>query len=163
MPVRSPPHLLCAIHSGRDRVEGLIMLLDRFFFRKNPKEEEDVSKITKAIGPLIESTSRDIFSSNKDVLMAEQITYIVHAIWGVHADGELVQNQKEIHERFLPVKRKILDQFETGNFTAAQKFAVEYIVCGLIISRVLYMVEAFRNNLKELEMGARMNAGDLPN
>ena len=139
------------------------MLFDRWFTKQHPKEEKDVSRITRVIGPIIESASREIFSSNRDALLKEPVTYIVHAIWGIHAGGELTQNQMEIHERFVPIKREILDRFEMDNFTGAQKFAVEYIVCGQVISRILYMVEAFRNNLRDLEAGKPPAMDNLPN
>jgi hypothetical protein len=105
------------------------------------KESEDLMKITKVMGPLIDKTANDIFASYRLELIKEPLIYIVPAVWGAKQDGELTVTQKEINKKTAPVIKEIIDLFGFRELSQAQEFAIGYILRGLIISKITYMIE----------------------
>ena len=76
------------------------------------EEPEDVMKITKVIGPLIDKTANEIFMSYHARLISEPITYIVPAVWGAKKEGELEDTQKEMNRQFIPVIKELFDSLK---------------------------------------------------
>jgi hypothetical protein len=107
-------------------------------------KEEESQKILKA-KRIIDDTANEIFLSHKKNLLSEPITYIIPAIWGEMKDGNLTSAQKEITEKIEPVISRLMRLFEFENLNKAQKFAVGYLIRGLIISKITYMIEALKN------------------
>lgn len=132
------------------------MRILRGFFSKDDKEPraDDVLKIARMVGPLIDGAANDIFMSHKMKLLSEPITYIVPAVWGAKKDGELSATQKEINRQVSPLVRQILEQFEFEGLTNSQEFAVEFLVRGLIISKTTYMIEAVKGRVTH-KIGSR--------
>lgn len=119
----------------------------KFFSKKVEKEEseEDLLKITKIIGPLIDSTANEIFAAYNTKLLNEPVTYIVPAVWGAKKDGELTATQKEMNRQIAPVIRQILDSLQLKGLTGAQEFAIGFLIRGLIISKTCHMIEMVKN------------------
>jgi len=111
----------------------------------NREETDDVVTFAKAIESLIDEISLDIFREYKATLLAEPNTYIVPAVWGAMKEKELTGEQKDIHARIAPAIREILDLLLHESQTAPQKFALGYLVRGLFISKIIYMVEFYKN------------------
>jgi hypothetical protein len=109
------------------------------------KETDDMVVFARAIEKLMDETSLEVFSKYNEILLAESNVYIVPAVWGAVKDGELTPVQKEIHSRIAPVINKILDSLYQENLSAAQRFAIGYLVRGLFISKIIYMIEFYRN------------------
>ena len=107
-------------------------------------KEEESQKILKA-KRIIDNTANEIFLSHKNNLLSEPITYIMPAIWGETKDGNLTSAQREITEKIEPVINRLMRLFEFENLNKAQKFAVGYLIRGLIISKITYMIEALKN------------------
>ncbi|MBW1741182.1 MAG: hypothetical protein JRJ42_08630 [Deltaproteobacteria bacterium] len=123
-------------------------ILDRFFSKGVKKERpQDVMEIgiIKVIGPLIDRTANRIFTLYKTRLLTEPITYIVPAVWGAKKDGELTVTQKEIYKQVAPVIKEIFDAFQFKALNDAQAFAVGFLIRGLIISKITYMIELIKN------------------
>jgi|GEM_PF-640786 predicted transcriptional regulator len=112
---------------------------------KEDKERDDVVAFARTIERLIDETSLELFKIYKKTLLAEPNVYIVPAIWGAVKDGELTEIQKQIHSGVSPVIKKILDLLEQERMSPAQQFAVGYLVRGLFISKVIYMIEFYKN------------------
>lgn len=110
-----------------------------------PEQPEDILRIARLIGPMIDSVANDIIASHRTELLAQPITYIVPAVWGAVQDGELSELQKEIHQRVLPVVNRIIRTFAFENISRTQEFGLGYVVRGLIISKVTYMIETLRS------------------
>ncbi|MFB3925590.1 MAG: hypothetical protein ACE14T_06010 [Syntrophales bacterium] len=108
--------------------------------------------MTKIIGPLLDKAANDIFLAHKKTLLSEPITYIVPAVWSASKDGKLTAEQENISKQVLPVIKEIFAVMEIGNMTEAQKFAVGFLVRGLIISKITYMIEALKNRLFALNV-----------
>lgn len=121
-------------------------ILGKLFSKTTNKEKpEDVMEITKVIGPLIEETASKIFASYNTELLAEPVTYIVPAVWGANKDGELTATQKEINQQVAPVIEKVFESLQLKGLSRSQEFSIRFLIRGLIISKILYMIEALKN------------------
>ena len=113
------------------------------------EEPEDVMKIADAIGPLIEEAVWDVFVNHRMELLSEPITFVVPAVWGAKKDGELTASQKAINGQVTPVIDKIIAALDIKCLKPSQEFAINYLIRGLIVSKITYMIEALRSRLKE--------------
>ena len=98
-------------------------------------KEEESQNILKA-KRVIDDTANDIFLSHKKNLLSEPITYIIPAIWGEGKDGNLSPAQMKITEKIEPVINRLMRLFEFENLNQAQKFAIGYLIRGLIIAKI---------------------------
>ena len=125
-------------------------ILKDFLARMTSDEEpEDLMKIADAIGPLIEKVVWDIFVNHRMELLSEPITFVVPAVWGAKKDGELTSSQKAINEQVVPVIEEIITSLHIKGLKPSQEFAINYLIRGLIVSKITYMIEALRSRLKE--------------
>jgi len=116
---------------------------------KSRKQHKDIMQIADIIGPLIEKAVWDIFVGYRAELLSEQITFVVPAIWGAKKDGELTSTQEAINEQVVPVIKRIFELLDIRGLDSSQEFALNYLIRGLIISKITYMIEAFRSRLKD--------------
>jgi hypothetical protein len=116
---------------------------------RQTEEPQDVLSISKRIGPLIDGTVNVIFTDYARDMINEPITYIVPAVWGAAKEGELTPLQKEINARIAPITREIINSLEIKDLDPAQEFALGYIIRGLFIAKLTYMIEAVKNQLSE--------------
>ena len=93
-------------------------------------------------------------NSYKKTLLSEPITYIIPAIWGARLDGELTPVQIEINKQIQPVVTKIYQVFEFENLNPAQEFAILYILRGLLVAKITFMIEAMKNQVTSWRMSA---------
>jgi len=106
-------------------------------------------QIADIIGPMIEKAVWDIFVSYRVELLSEEITFVIPAVWGAKKDGELTATQKAINEQISPVIKRIFELLDIRDLDSSQEFALNYLVRGLIVSKITYMIEAFRSKLKD--------------
>jgi hypothetical protein len=112
---------------------------------KKKKPPKDLAKISKIIAPLIDKTANDIFRSHCNELLEKPITYIIPAIWGKDVNGQLTLTQKKINEIIVPVMERILGLFKFNNSSGEQEFAFEYLLRGLFVSKITFMIELMKN------------------
>jgi hypothetical protein len=125
-------------------------MLKKIFSKKQaPQKTENIMKIANRIGPLIDDAVQHVFMTYKMILLSEPITYIVPAVWGAKQDGDLTDIQKEIQGLIGPVIENVLNSFEMKDLSHDQEFALYFLIRGVIISKIIYMIEAFRNRLNE--------------
>jgi hypothetical protein len=127
-------------------------IFDRiFFWRNNPTNEtsDDMLEIARKIGPMIDETTNQIFMDHRETLVKEPITYIVPAVWGAIKDGKLTRVQKEINQRFAPVVREVMSILVPESASPSQRYAISYILRGLMISKITFMVEGLKNRMNE--------------
>ncbi|MDY6791552.1 MAG: hypothetical protein SWH54_09810 [Thermodesulfobacteriota bacterium] len=108
---------------------------------------EDLRKISRNIGPMIDGTVMEIFRLYKMQLLSESVDYIVQAVWGIKKGGGLDSIQKEIYTRLNPAANKIIDLFQFEDINDAQEFAIEFLVKSLIINKISYMIDGVKNRL----------------
>ena len=116
---------------------------------KSRKQHRDIMQIADIIGPMIEKAVWDVFVSYRVELLSEDITFVIPAIWGAKKDGELTAVQKTINEKIVPVIKKIFKLLDIRELDSSQDFALNYLIRGLIISKITYLIEAFRSRLKD--------------
>ena len=112
---------------------------------KKKKAPEDLTEISKIVAPLIDKTANDIFMSHCNELLEKPITYIIPAIWGKDINGELTLTQTKINDKIAPVMERILRLFEFKNSSGEQEFAFEYLLRGLFVSKITFMIELKKN------------------
>ena len=122
-------------------------IFERFRKKIEITVEPNVTDLAKAIGPLLDDLANNIFLAYRDILIAEPITYIVPAVWGVGKDPSLSNEQKAIHGRIAPVIQKVFNILKVDQLNEAQTFAIGYIVRSLIVSKITYMIEALKNKM----------------
>ena len=125
---------------------------------KKKKSSEDLTEISKIVAPLIDKTANDIFTSHCNELLEKPITYIIPAIWGKDVNGELTLTQAKINDKIAPVMERILRLFEFKNSSGEQEFAFEYLLRGLFVSKITFMIELKKN--LELKAIAAAKAGN---
>ena len=101
------------------------------------------------IKEIIDRTTNTIFISYQKELLSEPITYIIPAVWGKIKQGRLTESQREIYITIDPVIKDIMELLELDEFNDAQRFSIEYLIRGLLISKITYLIEAFKNQSKE--------------
>jgi hypothetical protein len=127
-------------------------LFDRINFWRSTKPNEtseDMLEIARKIGPLIDEVTNQIFMDHRETLVKEPITYIVPAVWGAIKDGKLTRAQKEINQRFAPVVREVMSLLVPESASPSQRYAISYILRGLMISKITFMVEGLKNRMNE--------------
>ncbi|HYA14272.1 MAG TPA: hypothetical protein VEF33_08030 [Syntrophales bacterium] len=116
------------------------------------KEPEDIMRIANIISPLLDGVVNDIFMSYRMELLSEPITYIVPAIWGAKKEGELTPVQKEINARAVPIINKVFALLQIKKIDPDQEFALYFLIRGIIIAKITFMIEALRGRLSERSM-----------
>ena len=106
-------------------------------------------QIANIIGPLLDGVVNNIFMTYRMELLSEPITYIVPAIWGAKKEGELTPVQKDINARAVPIIDKVFDLLQMKKISNDQEFAIYFLIRGIIIAKITFMIEAFRSRLSE--------------
>jgi hypothetical protein len=120
-------------------------LFKRFRTKPAPQNTAEISKISKIIGPLIEDLAKEIYTEYNFELVNQPITYIVPAVWGASIEGKLSDSQQEIFQKITPVIEQIIVAFEFDQLKDSQLFAMGYLIRGLLISKITFMIEATIN------------------
>jgi hypothetical protein len=136
-------------------------LLGRIGKQKPPK---DILAIAKIIGPLIDDAVNQIFTRHQLILLQTPVTYIVPAVWGAQKDGEPDATQMEINRQVEPVISEIFEMLATKHLDTTQEFAIGFLVRGLFISKIAYMIEVLKNRTIEqnIEKDTNMLSGIEP-
>ncbi len=126
-------------------------IFDKFFSKpqKVNKEPEDSLKLAKAIGPIIDKLANDIFLFYSRQLAIKPANYIIPAVWGDEKNGELDHFQKAISKQVLIVVDNIFNLLAIDNLGKSQAFAIEFLIKGLIITKIIYMIEVLRNRMDD--------------
>jgi hypothetical protein len=125
------------------------MLMEFFAKMKSRKQHRDIMQIADIIGPMIEKVVWDIFVGYRVELLSEEITFVIPAVWGAKKDGELTATQKAINKQIAPVINRIFELLDIRGLDSSQEFALNYLIRGLLVSKITYMIEAFRSKLKD--------------
>ena len=96
------------------------------------------------IKKIIDETTDTIFSLHKQDLMKNHITYIIPAVWGRMGDDELNPKQKNIHSSIESMVNDVIDIMEFDELSDSQRFSIEYLIRGLVISKITYLVASSR-------------------
>lgn len=113
---------------------------------KKTEDQEPVAEeptvIATAISPLIDGLAHAVFLDFKQTLLKKPIEYIAPAVWGASKFGSLTSEQKAINKMVLPVIKMVFGHLALEGISEAQRFAVDFLIRGLIINRITYTIEA---------------------
>lgn len=108
---------------------------------------DDSSSILR-IKQIIDETTDTIFSIHKKDLLSNPITYIVPAVWGRVKKGDLNPKQKNIFLSIESMVRNVIEIMEFDELTDSQRFSIEYLIRGLVISKITYLIASSKTNEK---------------
>jgi hypothetical protein len=120
-----------------------------------PRRSSDLLEIAGLIGPIIDKLVMDLFTRYSRQLLTEPVTYIVPAVWGATKDGLLDETQTEMFGHIAPTIARIQALLDLDDLRDSQSFAIGFLIRGIIISKVAYLVESFRYRM---ENGLKVNA-----
>jgi hypothetical protein len=104
-------------------------------------------RLTRRFEKMLRHTCMDIFTAYRTVLLAEPIVYIVAAVWGTPKWGELTSTQLEIFARVKPAVEQMQLALESEKLNQEQTFVRGYLIRGLLITRIFYMIELWKKNI----------------
>jgi hypothetical protein len=110
---------------------------------------DDSSSILK-IKEIIDETTDTIFSLHKKDLLNNPITYIIPAVWGRMGKGNLNPKQKNIFLSIESMVRDVIEIMEFDDLTDSQRFSIEYLIRGLVISKITYLIASSRTSDKDI-------------
>lgn len=123
-------------------------ILGRLFSRNTEeKTDEDLIEISRSLRPIVDNITREIFAAHKDELVGREVTYVVPAVWGANKQSELTPTQREIHARVAPAIGEIVEKLGIEGLNPGQEFALGFLIKDLLITKIVYMVESYRNRL----------------
>lgn len=123
-----------------------MQFIKKIFQKKNETTDpEDMMMIAKIIGPLLDSIANRVFKTYVRTLITEPVTYIVPAVWGADKHNELDPVAREIHAMVSPVIEQAVACLNFKALSPAQEFAIGFLIRGLIISKLAFMVESAKN------------------
>ncbi len=104
-------------------------------------------RLTRRFEKMLQDTFMDIFSAYRTALLAEPIVYIVGAVWGSRKWGELTSTQLEIFSRISPAVEQMQLALESGKLDQEQTFVRGYLIRGLLLTKIFYMIELWKKNI----------------
>ena len=113
--------------------------------KKAPEFDGDMSEVAKLIEPIIDQVAQNIFSKYMGVLLIRPSSYIVPAVWANEDSPGIDSVAREISRMVGPAVKMVFQTLELKNPNRSQVYGISYLVRGLIISKVAYMVECFKN------------------
>ena len=114
---------------------------------------DDFLSIARPLEELFDAMVSRIFSRHCVHLLSQEIPYIVPAVWGAAKEGDLTPEQREIHEEVVPMIRRSFSLLGLKNLTPAQEFALGYVLRSLIVTKIIYMIEASKRRQAEEHVG----------
>jgi len=111
-----------------------------------PKEPMPMTSSFSELETVINKTAILLFSRYRSVLLQAHASYIVQAIWGKETQSVLDPTQTEIHKMLEPVIQGIIDEYSTNDEVAEQLSGFEYILRGLFLYKIAYMIQIYDNN-----------------
>jgi hypothetical protein len=109
------------------------------------------------IKEMIDKTTDTIFAAYQEKLLSEPITYIVQAVWTKNNMEKLTPNQKKIKKRITSLINDIMGILDFKDINESQQFSIEYLIKGLAVSKITYLIEAFKNQYKTQSMPVERN------
>ena len=142
---------------GKVMVLNPIRALIKKFKRResqSPPVSDASLRLAKVIGPEIDRMANEIFLLYTRRLDLNPPTHIIAAVWGNKANETLDELQQYIVQKVTFKVQKILALLTSDQTDPSQMFAMEFIVKGLLITKVLYMLEVLKSKIeKDVNVG----------
>ncbi|MCE5244608.1 MAG: hypothetical protein ABFD98_10210 [Syntrophobacteraceae bacterium] len=111
--------------------------------------DEGIAEIPVLIGPIIDESIRQVFKISGHKFLADLVDGVVYTVWGCKTSNKKAYSQREISQVVVPLMEEIRGIFEVANLNSAQQFALDYLIRGFIMSRVLRMTAEFWMDIDE--------------
>jgi len=123
------------------------MIFKKWFKKRKPPPnyDGDFTALAKCIDPIIDRVANEMFHSYMDILISRPSSYIVPAIWAHEDSVEIDPIAREINRMVGPALHSVFVALDLTKPKRSQILGISYLVRGLIISKVAFMVEAFKN------------------
>ncbi len=108
---------------------------------------EEVMVLARRLAPLLDGLAAAIVREHGQALLAEEITYVVPAVWGAKAEGSLTPTQLAIHQEVSQTYRQAFAILDLTGLSPAQEYALGYLLRDLIIAKVVYRLGVARAGL----------------
>lgn len=134
------------------------------WFKKRKKPypfDGDISEVAIRIEPIIDQVANDIFRNYTGVLMLRPSSYIVPAVWANEDSPGIDPVAREINRMVGPAVKSVFETLELKNPSRSQVYGISYLVRGLIISKVAYMVELLKNTPMNIRPDEGMSESEL--
>jgi hypothetical protein len=103
-------------------------------------------RLTRRFEKMLQHTCMDIFTGYRTVLLAEPIVYFDAAVWGTPKWGELTSTQLEIFAKVKPALELMQLALESEKLDQEQAFVRGYLIRGLLLTKIFYMIELWKTN-----------------
>jgi hypothetical protein len=97
---------------------------------------------------MVDRTAVEVFGEFREVFLLAPPSYVVSAVWGVQGSGEITETQQRIHDRVRPAVQESMEPLLTEGLEPAQQFAIDFMLRGLIITKIIYMIEIARRQIE---------------
>jgi hypothetical protein len=104
-------------------------------------------RLTRRFEKILQHTCIDIFTAYRTVLVTEPIAYIVAAVWGSQKGPDLTRTQLEIFARVRPAVEQMQLSLESEKLDREQVFVRGYLIRGLLIIKIFYMIELWKKTI----------------
>ena len=123
--------------------------LSKLFSRVGGAEErrQDPVEVARYVGQRVNDATMEIFAAYREELVQHPNTFIVPAVWGDSNQHTLSPVQQEIHEKVTGVIDDILVSLGASSLGPEREYAVGFLVRDLFITKVVFMVELFKNQM----------------
>jgi hypothetical protein len=113
--------------------------------RHAPTDTQDITRLAKRVGPIIDQAANDIFRSYNNVLLERPVSFLVSAVWGGDGYSKMDAVSTGINRMVVPALHNALTALDLKMRSPSHEFAVTYLIRGLIISKIAFMVESAKN------------------
>ncbi|MCB2184930.1 MAG: hypothetical protein KQJ78_08010 [Deltaproteobacteria bacterium] len=103
--------------------------------------DDELLSLARRIDPVVEDLVRRLVHDYREHLLAQELTYIIPAVWGARKEGPLDEVQREMHREVTQVLDQVLTLLDLDYARPAQAYAVGYLVRSLIIAKASFLLE----------------------
>jgi hypothetical protein len=125
----------------------------RYLFAKKNQailaDEENIMATTLAILTKSETILNRIFNDHKMELLGKDPGYVIYSVFGMNEKGPLTEEQAVIHGKIDPVISSMIDMLEIEHLAANRKMAILFIVRMMMVHKLLFMMELFKNTTNQ--------------
>lgn len=127
---------------------GACMGIFGWWKRDQEPDLDGLTGIAKLIGEDIDRLVAETFAAYQELLLTQPPGFIVPAVWGARKDGELTDEQKSIYKKVVPAMKRVLENLRFRKLSRGQEFAIDFLVRGLIITKIACLVEIGKSRSK---------------
>ena len=129
--------------------------------RQPPEFDGDISDVAVRIEPIIDQVANEIFRNYMSILLVRPSSYIVPAVWANENSPGIDPVAKSINRMVGPAVESVFAALAIKKPSRSQIYGISYLVRGLIISKVAYMVEMMKNIPMDIRLEEEIAASEL--